>query len=352
MFIAILPEIIYGISFSSSDLQTLFSSSNIISIKHSLQVKNIKENREYSILQKIINTETVNRFLLIILLCVIPVIHLPGQEEVYHYGANTKPVDQIDEAIRYEEVIRKSDKKYVIRTHHKVNQKWVQVKKEKIKIQMDGSQTVYYNTGSIFPKRLYREMNKIGPGEYLFKESTLNSLVRTGTSSRALPLHLEGLVTEYHPNGELKSKSVFRNNQLLSNENWLPDGSKYIDSIFYSVDHEPEYQMGDNFFKSFLIQKLAASKIDLTQIEDQVVIGWVVMETGEIDGVIALKGKLRQLNQFLVNTIMELPGTWQPAVLEGTQVRYFMSIPLNFIHKEVNFQELELSSGTLHYNKY
>lgn len=303
-------------------------------------------------MQKIIKTETVNRYLLIILLCVTPVMHLPGQEEVYHYGANTKPVEQMDEAIRYEEVIRKSDKKYVIKTFHKVNETWVQVKKEKIKIQTDRRQIIYYNEGSLFPKRLYREMNKIGPSEYLFKESTLNSLVRTGTSSRALPLHLEGLVTEYHPNGELKSKSLYGNNQLLSNENWLPDGSKYIDSIFYSVDQEPEYQMGDDFFKSFLLQKLAASKIDLTQIEDQVVIGWVVMETGEIDGVIALKGKSRQLNQLLVNTITELPGAWQPAVLEESQVRYFITIPLNFMQIEANFQELELSSGTLHYNKY
>ena len=297
-------------------------------------------------------TETVNRYLLIISLCVIPVMHLPGQVEVYHYGANTKPVDQIDEAVMYKEVIRKSDKKYVIKTHHKVNQKWGQVKKEKIKLQRDGSQTIYYNAGSLFPKRLYREMNKIGPGEYLFKESTMTNLVRTGTSSRALPLHLEGLVTEYHPNGELKSKSLYKNNQLLSNENWLPDGSKYIDSIFYSVDQEPEYLMGDDFFKNFLLRKLAASKIDLTQIEDQVVIGWVVMETGEIDGAIALKGKSGQLNQFLVNTIIELPGTWQPAILEGSRVRYFMSIPLNFIHNEAHFQELELSSGILHYNKY
>ena len=76
------------------------------------------------------------------------------------------------------------------------------------------------------------------------------------------------------------------------------------------------------------------------------------MESDKIDGAIALKGKSRQLNQILVNTIIELPGYWTPAVLDGKKVRYFMSIPLNFIHQEVNFQDIEFSSGVMHYNRY
>jgi hypothetical protein len=196
-------------------------------------------------------------------------------------------------------------------------------------------------------------MEKLGPGAYLFKESTLNGEIRNGTSTVFLPLHLEGNVVEYHPNREMKSKSVYHDNQLISNENWLSDGTKYIDSVFYSVDQEPEYQLGDDFFKSYLIKSLEKSKIDMTQIEDLVVLGWVVMETGELARPITLAGKSRQLNEFLVKTITELPGYWTPALLDGVPVRYFMSIPLNFIHREANFQEIELTpGGVMHYNKY
>ncbi|MEN8229913.1 MAG: hypothetical protein ABFS38_17265 [Bacteroidota bacterium] len=275
-----------------------------------------------------------------------------GQEGNYCFGPNSKPVEQLEDAVTYKEVKRRSAKKYKIGTYHKLGDQWVRTKKEKIKIQGSGSQTIFYNASSLFPKRIYREMEEISPGEYLFKESTLTSTVRTGTSTSFLPLHLEGVVTEYHPNGAVKSKSVYNDNQLISNENWLNDGSKYIDTIFYSVDKEPEYQMGDDFFKGFLINKIAESKLDLTQIEDQVVIGWVVMENGKINGVIALKGKSRQLNQLLVNTIMELPGYWTPAILDGKKVRYFMSIPLNFMQREANFQDIEFSSGVMHYNRY
>ncbi len=150
----------------------------------------------------------------------------------------------------------------------------------------------------------------------------------------------------------MKSISEYRNNQLISNQNWLRNGDKYIDSIFYSADREPEYKMGPDFFHKYLLQNLYNSDIDLTQIQDVVEVAWVVMENGEMDGVIALSGRSLQLNQFLVNTIADMPGEWQPAMLNGKAVRYFISVPLNFQQNEINFQELELSSGTLFYNRY
>ena len=91
----------------------------------------------------------------------------------------------------------------------------------------------------------------------------------------------------------------------------------------------------------------------LTQIQDEVIIGWVVMKDGTLDGIHTTKGKSRQLNEFLVQIISELPGTWTTARLNGQEVRYYMSIPLNFMQREANFQEIELSpGGVMHYNKY
>lgn len=288
---------------------------------------------------------------IILLIAALP-FRLSGQKELYYYGSNTKPVEQLSQAMEYAEVNKKSERKYVIRTYNKLKDKWVLVNIEKIRDRGDGNQVVFYNKGTFFPRRFYREMEKGASGEYHFRESTPGILLRTGTSSRYLPLHLEGVVTRYHSNGKVKSISLYRDNQLLFNENWLSDGSKYIDSLFYSVDKEPEYQMGNNFFRSFLFQKLADSKLDLTQIEDKVVIGWVVMKTGELEGVIALQGKSRELNELLVSAISELPGYWTPAELNGKKVRYFMSIPLNFIQREASFQDVELSSGMLYYNRY
>ncbi len=277
---------------------------------------------------------------------------LYGQEGLYYYGPNYKPVQGQQDTVHYIEVLKKSDRKFVTRTFQLVNDQWKMNMRERIRVRNNGNQVILYRANSFFPKKMNRELEEISTGLFHFNESSSGGQVRTGSSSSRLPLHLEGRVTEYHSNGELKSISEFSDNQLLSNENWLPDGSRYIDSIFYSADQNPEYRMGDKFFKSYLIQQLSRSKIDLSQIEDEVVIGWVVMETGKIDGVIALKGKSQILNEFLVKTIDGLPGTWQPATLDGKPVRYFMSIPLNFIHKEVRFQDVEFSGGVMHYNIY
>ena len=246
-----------------------------------------------------------------------------AQEGIYYYGVNSKPADGEEDAISYKDVTKKSERKYVIQSFQKSGDKWVKSIRERIKILGDGTMKIIFNDERILPERIYREMDQLGPNKYLFKESNLATVLRSGTSSTFLPLSLEGEVTGYHPNGEVKSISMYRDNQLVSNENWLPDGSRYIDSVFYSVDQEPEYQMGDEFFKAFLINKLKESKLDLTQIEDQVVVGWVVMETGELEGAIALKGKSRQLNDVLVNTIAELPGYWTPAILEWSYSTLF-----------------------------
>jgi hypothetical protein len=195
-------------------------------------------------------------------------------------------------------------------------------------------------------------MEKLGPDQIKFTETRRDNSMRSGITSRYLPLHLEGEVREFYPNGNLKSISEYSNNQLVSNRNWLSDGTKYVDTVFYSADIEPLFNPGPEFFQSYLLQQLKNSKVDLNQIDDEVVIGWVVMETGQTEGVMALQGRSRQFNKLLVEIIAGMPGIWEPARLDGRPVRYFMSIPLNFTHDEYLFQEVEFSSGMLHYNQY
>lgn len=292
------------------------------------------------------------RRLVIIWLFMLAFHSVRGQEGTYYYGPNSRPVEKSEEAVLIKEVNSRSEDTYIIKTRRKIEGEWKHVSREKIRIRSDGNQLIRYRAGTFFPKTILREMEEEGPGKYRFRESIQDRVVRTGTSSTFLPLHLEGTVKEYHPNGEIKTIAEYNDNQLVTNQNWLPDGSPYIDSVFYSADQEPEYKRGDDFFNSYLLQKLKNSNIDLNQVQDRVVIGWVIMETGEIDGVIALEGRVRQLNDFLVETIEQLPGEWDPARLKGSPVRYFMSIPLNFTQKEATFQEVEFSTGRLHYSKY
>lgn len=296
--------------------------------------------------------------ILLILLCSLPALTVMQGQQFYYYGPNSKPVQIADNAQQSKELRQKSETQYTIKTRLRVESEkskdgWQVTEQEKIKIENNGTQFIRRKGEGIFPKKIYRKMTEREPGYYEFSEVDLSGgILRTGFSSSFLPLHLEGVITEYHSNREIKSISEFKDNQLVSNQNWLRTGEPYIDSVFYSTDREPEYKMGPEFFHSYILQSLANSKLDLSEVNDVVEVGWVVMENGEMEGVITLSGKSMQLNQLLVNTIAGMPGDWQPAMLNGKAVRYFVSVPLNFSHLSASFQELELSGGVMHYNKY
>ena len=281
-------------------------------------------------------------------------LQVPGNaQDTLWYGPNGRPVNNMEEAVLMKVVRQKSDQRLVVRTSQRSGDSWTRIIKQKIRFRKPGSMVLYnYLPGKLFPEKTYREMKETSPGTFAFEESSMKHLLRKGNTSSLLPLHLEGELTEYYPGGKVKSISTFKDNQLVTNRNWLPDGSRYIDSVYYSADTEPEYKPGPDFFRNYMLQRIASSKVDLSQISDEVVIGWVVMETGTLEGPIALKGKSPGFNQMLIAIIDELPGAWEPARLNGKPVRYFMSIPLNFIYQTTNFQELELTSGTLHYNRY
>lgn len=293
----------------------------------------------------------------LILVCFLAMISKLNGQTVYYYGVNSRPVEFAEDARMKKELRQKSEIRYFLKTSvvsnsDKKNDGWLITEKEKIRIGKDGILYIRKNAENYFSKKIHREMIKREDGIYEFSESDEGKVLRTGFSSRYLPLHLEGRVTEYHSNGKVKSISQYSNNQLISNQNWLKNGDKYIDSIFFSADREPEYKMGPDFFHKYILQNLYNSDIDLTQIQDMVEVAWVIMENGEMDGVFILSGSYQELNQILVKTIAEMPGEWQPAILDGKAVRYFITVPLNFSHLASRFQDLELSGGVMHYNRY
>lgn len=273
-------------------------------------------------------------------------------QEVFFYAVNGKPVDLMEQATLLKEVNYKSGRKLVITTRKKAEDGWTVVSKEKIRALTDKEWVIRYQSDNLFPRKYYREYSQTAPGHFYFRDYTDKFDIRKGETSRKIPLHLEGTQTVYYTDGTLQSVSRFRNNQLISNQNWLEDGTPYIDTLFYSADREPEFEYGPDFFKEYLLQRLANSKWDLTQIQDEVVIGWVVMENGEMAGVRALQGKSNVLNQYLVEVIAGMPGKWKPATIDGSPVRYFMSIPLNFISRDVTFQDMGFAAGQLYYTRY
>jgi hypothetical protein len=163
---------------------------------------------------------------------------------------------------------------------------------------------------------------------------------------------LNGEVTEYYDNGNLRSKSLYRNNELLTNENWLENGDRYIDSIFYSADEEPMLSGGNAKIHQHVRQVFNDTGLDFSSVSGNMLLGFVVMETGDIAGIRVIKGLSTQLNNIAVFALQTLDGKWKPARLNGKDVRYFQLFPINFISaQENNFDYMEFDGTMIHYNK-
>ncbi len=295
---------------------------------------------------------SVIRPVTICLFLLLPQVLLHGQE-MYFYGVNSRPLEDEQQALTLKEVRKIAPYKYSILTKHLTEDGWEKGSRQKVRIRSENSLVIRESDpDGFFPRKIFREMGLTATGTFSFRDSDRNGVIREGTSSRFLPIHLEGELTEYYPGGQVKSISQYSDNQLTSNENWLSDGTRYTDNLFYSVDRLPEFEYGVQFFNSYLMQKLSNSELDLSQIEDRVVIGWVIMETGALDNPIALEGNSTQLKQILIGIMAALPGVWKPATLNGNPVRYFVTLPLNFYHRDVSFQNIETSSGVLIYDKF
>lgn len=186
-------------------------------------------------------------------------------------------------------------------------------------------------------------MKKLHEDLYYFEEMKSGKITREGFSKSTTPLHLDGKITEYYPNGEVKSESIYSDNRLISNMNFYPDGTEYIHNIFYSVDQPPRYLYGLSAFKNFVMGRIAEVELPIHEINDKVVIGAVVMENGELAGIRVLEGKIPSVNSFFAETMKSLPGKWEPARLNGEVVRCFIEIPFNLSNELSTMQYLEFS---------
>lgn len=283
--------------------------------------------------------------LLFILMMMCPGV--TAQETVHYFGVNDRIVGSLEEARNYKEVRQRSANLYRIRTYALIDKQWKFTKVEHLRKSRKGIWYIRFRHNTLLPRFYRREFATGEPGVLQFTESKRNTLLREGGSLAQIPLQLEGTVKEYHMNGSVKSESVYESNQLVSNKYFSEDGSLDFENVFFNVDRSPRFLPGDRFLKSYIQHKIVEEKLPVSQIQDEVLIGWVITEKGTIGEVISLKGRVESVNSFFIETISSLPGEWEPAVLNGRKVRYFITMPINFTNAVPNLQNLDYSSGML-----
>lgn len=273
-----------------------------------------------------------------------------SQETVQYLGANGKTTDA-GHAIEMLNIHKKSTKKTTIQTFLQKDKKWDKTTTDLYRLENDSTYKIKeYSTD--FTGIIYRIFYHRNDQLYKFKDVIKGGKVCEGTAKSVVPLVLQGEVKEYYKNGNTKSISQYNNNELVSNKNWNADGEKYIDNIFYSADVYPTFKPGAKIINQKLMEAFKNSGIDISSISGSLVIGFVVMEDGQINGVKVLKGLGPTINTVAVETINNLKGEWTPAKLDDKVVRFFQVFPINFIYKTQSFEFAELRGSTLHWGTY
>ena len=283
-----------------------------------------------------------------IILLLLPLFSFSVKNDtVFYFGVNGDITDISKREVK-KEINFRAGNRLLVKTYKNIDNEWREVYKERIRVQNDGTWQIRIK-GEDFSGWVYRKFEKINDNLYKFTDVVEERVKRTGFTKSKVPLIFEGKVTEYYPNGNKKSVSIYENNELVSNENWLENGEPYIDNIFYSVDQEPLFLEGMGYLHKHVLKTFNESRLDISRTEGTIKVGFVVMENGTIKGIKIEDGINKAVDNLALQAFHTLMGEWKPAILDGEKVRCFQIFPINFIYTEYDYDYVELRGGMLYW---
>lgn len=285
--------------------------------------------------------------ILILLLILIPFAGFSQKDTVFYFGVNGKSGNDVKQGFM-KKIDYKNSRKIRVKTYKSNGKEWELIYSENIKITHDSVFDIKMKSNE-FSGRITRIFKASGNGLYRFTDYLNKTVKQTGTTSSKVPLIFEGEVTENYNSGNKKSVSQYRNNVLISNKNWLSDGTQLVDDIFYSADSEPLFEPGMPFLHQQIRKAIKDSKFDLQTVNGMVLVGLVITKEGKIGGVQIVKGISQDLNGILVNAFSNIEGAWVPAKLDGQKINYFQLVPINFIYNKYNFDYLDMDRGMMYW---
>lgn len=281
------------------------------------------------------------------LILLLPITALSQPVKTVYFGVNGKTTNFEKRDIK-KDIKNPSGRKITVKTYKARDDEWIPIYSEKIKVEND---TVFRikMKGDEFSGKIRRVFEQQGPELWKFTDWLGETIKRTGYTKSKIPLIFEGEITEFYPLGRIKSVSKYNDNQLVSNQNWLPDGERTVDNIFYSVDSEPGFDPGLQEMHKHVLNTYKKYDFDFSTVEGRIVVGFIVKTDGTIDGFRIIKGIAPTVNQIALEAFSTLEGNWVPAKLNNKEVNYLQVFPINFIYNVYDFETLELKGSMLYW---
>ncbi len=182
---------------------------------------------------------------------------------------------------------------------------------------------------TVTTKQIYHKLNDT---IYTFINYDKNlKIQKKGAASSILPLILEGEITSYYDNGNIRCVGIYKNNKPVSNKRWNKNGEPDIDNVFdfNEIDVNPKYTDHlNNFVSNNLKYPLEAQE---KRMEGKSIIEFVIMEDGSIKNVGVLKSsKYPILDNEAIRVVQLTNKKWIPGTLNKKPVRVYFVAPCRF----------------------
>ena len=274
------------------------------------------------------------RFFSIMLLLIFP-LGLTGQKDtVIYYSGLGRSLGYDSTAHYYERITKKTRKKYLSTTYTRQNEKWIMLYETTINKETDSSVTII--SKSLINPKITRIFYK-NAGGYFIKDYLGSVLIEEGFSRLIFPIIKYGQWRGYdHTTGGLKTDEIYSDNQLITNRYWI-NNSEYIDNVFYMADKVAEYKGGDDALMSFISEHARYPKYAFNNnISGTVIIRFIVLKNGAVEGVELLKKVNRFLDMEALRVGKLIPDIWNPGEIGDNKVNMLIAVPVIFqINKNV-----------------
>lgn len=254
------------------------------------------------------------------------------KDTIIYTKANNKPALK-DDATNYTQIKQIGRSKFKVLSYSMKDGIWIKSSLNEI-VQILDNSSIRIETGNNKKNKtkITRKFSFINNNYHFQDISKSGKIIQEGITKTILPLYLNGELKKYYTSGKIKSIEIYKNNQMISNQNWMENGDKYIDNIFSSVDIMPEYPGGEKQFLKYISNSLRYPEIVANAgIQGKVFMQFVVNENGFMEGVRIAKGVDPFLDKEAKKVVESVKEIWTPGKLDGKIVKVLITFPVIFV---------------------
>jgi len=253
------------------------------------------------------------------------------KDTIFYYTKLGKITDAKSTPQSYDQVKKMTDSVFYLEHYNKKADKWVHDVDDKKLVKKNDSIYLYFGKVTAKTDTIYRHVKKYKSG-YIIKDYQDKILIATGFSRMVVPLIKEGKWTNYYfSTAMIKSEEEYKDNQMTGNKRWNESYIEDIADVFPRAEVDPEFQGGAKKLAAFMKTNIKyPGKSDRQGEMGTVIVQFIVMEDGTINGVEILEGVTKSLDAESIRVVQSMPP-WTPGTIDGQKVRVLLHIPIQFI---------------------